>query len=266
MRGVEPSERGVHPTGPQHEVKPAASRTSPSQEANREPSPVAVGEGRGRGAELGGAPLRNPAAYGARNGGRASVGTGEPRLRPGSETPAAPATAWTGSGEPDKRSPRETGECGAGVGVARSPVEAGDNRTPAEGRGHTRSACPAEVSAGERRRGEQHHRHGATTPTGTVSGREGESNAAGSCAPRQGVPGGCLGAGVAGGPGQPWGGGRGRADRSARWGFRRYGIGWPRPPSRWCWNRSSRPTSGGARTGSGRSGEPTGRWSRSVRR
>ena len=102
-RGVEPSDRRVQPIGPQQEVKPAASRTLPAQEVNREPSPVVVGEGRGRGEELGGATLRNPAAYGARNGGTASVGTGETRLRPSSETPEVPTRVWTGRGEPYKR-------------------------------------------------------------------------------------------------------------------------------------------------------------------
>jgi len=60
---------------------------------------------------------------------------------------------WTGSDEPDKRCPRETGESGAGVGAAHSTGEAVDNRTTVEGRGRTWSKCSEEVSAGECREG-----------------------------------------------------------------------------------------------------------------
>ena len=42
---------------------------------------------------------------------------------------------WTGSDEPDKWSPRETGESGAGVGAAHSTGDAVDSTTTAEGRG-----------------------------------------------------------------------------------------------------------------------------------
>jgi hypothetical protein len=44
---------------------------------------------------------------------------------------------WPGSDEPDKQSPCETGESGAGVGTARSTGDAVDNTTTAEGRGRT---------------------------------------------------------------------------------------------------------------------------------
>jgi hypothetical protein len=60
---------------------------------------------------------------------------------------------WTGSDEPDKWRPRETGESGAGVGAARSTGEAVDNRTTVEGRGRTWSVCLEGVSAGECRQG-----------------------------------------------------------------------------------------------------------------
>ena len=60
---------------------------------------------------------------------------------------------WTGSDEPDKRRPRETGESGAGVGAARSTGETVDNRTTVEGRGRTWLVCLEGVSAGECRHG-----------------------------------------------------------------------------------------------------------------
>jgi hypothetical protein len=60
---------------------------------------------------------------------------------------------WTGSDEPDKWRPHETGESGAGVGAVHSTVEAVDNRTTVEGRGRTWSVCLEGVSAGECRHG-----------------------------------------------------------------------------------------------------------------
>jgi hypothetical protein len=48
-----------------------------------------------------------------------------------------PSGWWPGSGAPDKRSTRETGESGAGVGAAQSTDEGGDTSTLAEGRGRT---------------------------------------------------------------------------------------------------------------------------------
>jgi hypothetical protein len=48
-----------------------------------------------------------------------------PRLRPSSEIPGVPSQEWTGSVEPYKRSPREVGESGAGVGAAHMTEEAG---------------------------------------------------------------------------------------------------------------------------------------------
>ena len=63
--GVKPStgdRARVQTASPQHEAKPAASRSSPPQGANREPSPVCVGEGQGRGEERGAAAPRNPTA------------------------------------------------------------------------------------------------------------------------------------------------------------------------------------------------------------
>ena len=56
---------------------------------------------------------------------------------------------WTGSDEPYKRSIREMGECGAGVGAAHSTEDGVDNKTALEGRGRTWSVCWAEVSVGE---------------------------------------------------------------------------------------------------------------------
>ena len=50
-----------------------------------------------------------------------------------------------------------------------------------------------------------------------------------------------------------------------RWGSRRCGIGWSRPPRRWSWSRSSKPTFGPAPMGFGRAGVPTRRWSKSGR-
>ena len=74
------------------------------------------------------------------------VGTGETRLRPSSEIPGVPSQEWTGSVEPYKRSPREVGESGAGVGAAHMTEEA---VMPVEERGRTWSAGSMEVSAGE---------------------------------------------------------------------------------------------------------------------
>src|SRR5258705_2384193 len=51
---------------------------------------------------------------------------------------------------------------------------------------------------------------------------------------------------------------------SGRWGFPRFGTGWPRRRPRSCWNRSSRRTSCRARMGFGRSGRPQRRWSGCV--
>jgi hypothetical protein len=56
---------------------------------------------------------------------------------------------WTGSDGPYKRTTREMGECGAGVGAAHSTDDGADNKTASEGRGRTWSACSAEVSVGE---------------------------------------------------------------------------------------------------------------------
>ena len=65
------------------------------------------------------------------------MGTGETRLRPGSETARVPTERWTGSVEPYKRSTREMGESGAGVGAAHSTGDGADNTTALEGRGRT---------------------------------------------------------------------------------------------------------------------------------
>jgi hypothetical protein len=114
----------VQATGPQHEAKPAASRSLPREGTNGEPSPEWVGEGQGRCEALGEAAPKNPAAYGAWNGGTAVVGTGETRLCPGSETPGRHPGRWTRSGEPYKQRSCEVGERGAGVGAAHSTAEA----------------------------------------------------------------------------------------------------------------------------------------------
>jgi hypothetical protein len=91
-RGVTPSLGGCNP--PVRSMKRSLPRREPSPKgSNGEPSPELQGEGHGRGEALGDAAPRNPAAYGARNGGTAVVGTGETRLCPGSETPGVPPQA-----------------------------------------------------------------------------------------------------------------------------------------------------------------------------
>ena len=56
--------------------------------------------------------------------GKLRTGTGETRLRLGSETHEVPTWGWTGSDEPYKRDEHEVGESGAGVGAAHSTDDA----------------------------------------------------------------------------------------------------------------------------------------------
>src|SRR6266536_1788611 len=127
----------VQPTSPQHEVKSAASLNDARKGATG--SRVRHDETK---AMEGVKRLEMQPRRTRRRKGRGMVGqpsweqerpVSAPAVRPLGRHPSR----WPGSAEPYKRTTREMGESGAGVGAAHSTEDGADNRTAQEGRGRT---------------------------------------------------------------------------------------------------------------------------------
>jgi len=155
-RGGEPSlgDPGrVQATGPEHDAQPAAPNGSAREGAPGSRARIGWATAKDGVKRLALPPPRTP-----RRTGRGPVGQPvwdqERPVSAPAERPLGRQPRWgTGSDEPEKRRPRDTGASGAGVGAAQRTGEAVDTTTTAAGRGRAWSVGSAGVSAGAGRAG-----------------------------------------------------------------------------------------------------------------